>query len=64
MKRKRVQLIRRAELADELSVDKNTVIAWEKCGNLPSPLRLGPRTFGWTREQIDEWLASRGGKTS
>jgi predicted DNA-binding transcriptional regulator AlpA len=51
--------VRPGRLADELGVARSTLYGWTKTGRWPKPIRLGHRTSGWTREQIEALLRQR-----
>lgn len=58
-KTQKSEIIRPGALATLLSVSRATVLRWRKAGVLPSPRVLGPGVTGWTRAEIDAWIASR-----
>lgn len=51
-----LRIIRVKELAALLCVDRVTLWRWEKDGEMPHSLRLGPRLVGWRQEDIQAWL--------
>ena len=53
------RIIRPAELVEFLGVSKPTIHRWRKAGTFPEPIRMGPRSIGWLRTTIQEWLDAR-----
>ena len=39
-------------------LSKTTIHRRYRAGTFPRPLRLGPQSIGWRREEIVEWLES------
>jgi len=53
-------VIRTPELLYQLGVSRSTVWRWEKsCPDFPKRIRLGERSVGWLRSEVNAWLASR-----
>lgn len=53
-------VIRTPELLYQLGVSRSTVWRWEKsCPDFPKRIRLGERSVGWLRSEVNDWLASR-----
>lgn len=53
------QLLTLEQVAEMLQVSNATVARLRKSGALPAPKQIGPRAIRWTRESIEEWLASK-----
>ena len=51
-----MDIIRPDDLARRLGVAKSTLYEWEKRRGFPRRIKLGPRTSGWKRSEVDEWL--------
>lgn len=49
-------------LAELLGVSDMTVWRWERSGNLPARIKLGPNTIGWKAVDIATWQAQRAGE--
>lgn len=54
-----LQIIRTQELADLLSVSKQTIWRLSKSGELPPKIQISGRAVGWTWESIREFLEER-----
>ena len=53
-------LIRPTDLARELSVPISTLYRWiDEDPDFPPRVRIGPRTVGFRRQQVERWLESR-----
>jgi excisionase family DNA binding protein len=50
-----------AQVAEHLGLSVRTVEAYRRDGRLPEATMVG-RTPTWTREQIDQWQATRPGQ--
>jgi excisionase family DNA binding protein len=46
------RLVSPTQLAEWLDVSLNTIHRWAAKGTLPSPLKLGPKTFRFETEQV------------
>lgn len=55
-----VPIITPAELAQKLDVHPRTLRRWWERGELPEPLRIGPRRLAWPAPIIHDWLVARG----
>ncbi|WP_408232203.1 MULTISPECIES: helix-turn-helix transcriptional regulator [Paraburkholderia] len=53
------RILRRDEVAQRLGVSVPTVVRWYLKGLMPSPVRIGPRSVGWTESTVDAFIASR-----
>lgn len=54
-----LQIIRPSELAEMLSVSKQTIWRMERRGDLPARFKISKRAVGWTKESIREFLESK-----
>jgi prophage regulatory protein len=57
-----LEMMRQGELLDLLKVGRSTLWKWIKEGSFPKPLKLGPRTTAWRKEDLDHWMRKRGGE--
>lgn len=57
-------LIRVTELATMLSVSRSTIWRWVK-GNstFPNPIKVSDKVTAWRRNEIQDWLQSKEGRT-
>ena len=49
-------LLRRKELQAILGLGRTKIYHMITDGELPKPIRIGPRALRWRPEDIDEWL--------
>lgn len=56
---KSLQIIRPTELAEILSVSKQTLWRMENRGELPNRVRISKRAVGWLAIDIKEFLESK-----
>ena len=54
-----MQFIRRAELANKLSIHKATISRWVRQEKFPPPVRLGENIVAWREADVQEWLDER-----
>jgi len=54
-----MQIIRPAELAEILSVSKQTLWRMENRGDLPKRVKISKRAVGWLASDIREFLESK-----
>ncbi len=38
-------------------IDRGTLLAWERSGRLPPPIRLSARVIGWRRSTLEKFIA-------
>lgn len=53
------RFLREIELLKIVNLSRSTVWRLEKAGLFPKRKRIGVRAVGWSREEIQQWLASR-----
>ena len=51
-------IVRLPEVMRLTGLSKTTIHRRYRAGSFPRPLRLGPQSIGWRREEIVEWLDS------
>ena len=54
----KIKLIKPIQLARMLDVHRATIHRMEKRGDLPPRRQFSKRNFGWTEDDIMEWLES------
>ncbi|MCK5679724.1 AlpA family phage regulatory protein [bacterium] len=53
-------VIRTPELLYQIGVSRSTVWRWEKSRpDFNKRIKLGERSVGWLRSEVNDWLASR-----
>jgi len=52
-------LYRVSEVSKILSVSQSTIWRWTKAGLFPKPKKIGGRVTVWTRDSIEEFIASQ-----
>ena len=53
------QILRVADLQDQLNLSRTTIWRLRRAGEFPQPIRLSANAVGWHAHDIDEWLAKR-----
>ena len=53
------RILRPNEVVEMLGVSRTTLWRWERSGNLPPKLVLGPHSIGWLESDLAEWIAAR-----
>ena len=53
------QILKRPRVQELTSLPVSTLYAWVAQGRFPAPVRLGLRSVGWRRSDVQGWLDSR-----
>lgn len=53
------RILRLNDVRKLLNLHKSTIYRLIERKEFPAPIRLGPNSVGWLREEIEEWIASR-----
>jgi prophage regulatory protein len=53
------QIVRAKEITAITSLHRTTIERMEKAGLFPKRFRLGARSVGWLKHDIDAWIESR-----
>ncbi|TNE60266.1 MAG: AlpA family phage regulatory protein [Alphaproteobacteria bacterium] len=56
--------LRPRHVVEELGIAESTLYRWLDEGKFPRPQKLNGTLSIWTRETIDEWIASQNGERS
>ena len=51
-----MELLTVNDLVSTLRITRQTLAAWVAHGTFPAPLRVGPRSLRWRRNDIERWL--------
>lgn len=51
--------MRRNEVEATTGLSKSSIYAMMGEGKFPKPYKIGERAVGWSRDEIEEWLAER-----
>lgn len=54
-----LRIVRVAEAARRLGVNRSTLWRWVKDGLMPQPIHLGPAVRGWNQSDLERWIAER-----
>ena len=49
-------VLRAAQIAQMLGIDRTTLYRWIGSGHFPPPVRLGPNVSCWRASTVQEWL--------
>ncbi len=52
-------ITRRKEAARLIGVSLRSLDRWERAGQFPKRIRLGPRAVGYSTVEVNDWLARR-----
>ena len=52
-------ILKAPDLARELRVSQMTIVRMVRRGDLPKPLKLGPKLTGWPREVVMRWICEK-----
>lgn len=55
----RKTILRAADVCSILSISLPTLYRWQRIGNFPKSIKLGPNLSGWEQASIDAWLAQK-----
>ena len=53
------RIIRIKQVMDKIGLGRTKVYQMVESGDLPKPVRLGPRAVGFLESEIDEWIDAR-----
>ena len=53
------RILRTADVLEETGLTKTSLRRRVAEGEFPQPISLGPRSIGWHRHEVEEWLESR-----
>ena len=53
------RVLRISDVRKLIGLHKSTIYRMIAAKKFPQPIRLGPKSVGFLREEIDEWIATR-----
>jgi prophage regulatory protein len=53
------QIVRKADLANQLAVSTKWLERESAAGRFPKPIQLSTRSVGWLLSDVDAWLAAK-----
>lgn len=56
-----LEILRRKHVESATGLARSTIYDRIKGGTFPAPVKLGARSVGWRRRDIDAWLANPAG---
>lgn len=59
MKNEKLQIERRKEVLSRTGLSNSTLYYFIEQGEFPKPVKLGKRSVGWKKSDIDKWIDSR-----
>lgn len=54
-----VRIMRKKEVSELTGIPIGSVWYFQKAHGFPKPIKLGKRSMGWKKSEVDAWLASR-----
>ena len=59
-----LQLLRPAQVASLIGVNRTTLWRWTKKGSFPAPVQLGRNAVGFRQAEVAAWIESRPASTN
>ena len=53
------RLLKREDVQEILRIGRTKLYRLLQDGDLPPPIRIGPRAMRWRAEEVEEWLANQ-----
>lgn len=54
-----MKILSEKEICGLVGVDRSTIRRWERAGQFPKRMNLGPGRIGWAEEEFQEWRDTR-----
>ncbi len=54
-----MRVLRFPVVSELTGLPRSTLYLYMKNGQFPQPVKLGVRSVGWIKEEVDEWLRQR-----
>lgn len=55
-----IEILRIRDVKRAVGMSVSTIYEWMANGKFPTPIRLGARSVGWKKDDIEAWQESRG----
>jgi prophage regulatory protein len=52
-------LLRLPGVKEMTGLSRSTIYSWITAGRFPAPVKLGPRSVAWVKEEIEAWVNAR-----
>jgi prophage regulatory protein len=56
-------LMKLPQVMEITTLSRSTIYSWIKAGSFPAPIKLGPRSVAWLKEEVDAWVTARVART-
>ena len=53
------RILRQPTVEERVGVHGVTLWRWERAGQFPKRVKLGPHAVGWIESEVNDWLAQR-----
>lgn len=54
-----MQVLRMPQVRELTGLPRSTLYLYVKRSQFPKPVKLGVRTVGWIKEEVEQWLRQR-----
>jgi prophage regulatory protein len=52
-------MMRLPQVKEMTGLSRSTIYNWLTAGKFPAPVKLGPRSVAWVRQEIELWVQTR-----
>lgn len=59
-----VQILRRKQVEQTIGLSRSTIYYMMSNGEFPRPIKLGARSVGWNKADVEKWLGDRMGQSA
>jgi len=57
-----MRILREPSVIQKTGVSRATIRRWERCGNFPARVHIGPNCVGWIESEVNDFLAAQAAK--